>query len=336
MAKDGVAFIVKIVISIAAWYIFSALATLYNKIVYTEKCPCSPAALTLGQMLAGAIFAGASILAGVRSYQPMSREQAKSVILLSIGHVLGNFATNMSIMAVAASLTHTIKAAEPVFAVILTRIFIGEKGSPLMYASLGIIVLGVGMASSGNLSMNWTGLITALISNLCFSSRNVLSKLSYGKHSFDETNLFFHMSWLGALIWIPFSGIQMYQFLISPDDGVTVADAAINGPIKIGGGCLTVVFLASVFHWLYNQCSFLVLSQMSPISHAVANCMKRAVVILSALMYFHTPVNSVTGSGTFLALFGVAAYSRYKLKQQKEKKPAPAPVAPAPPTGTQV
>ena len=100
----------------------------------------------------------------------------KSVTPLACIHVVGNVLTNVSLRAVAVSFTHTVKALEPFFSVLMSYFFLGDVPTLSVAASLVPIVTGVALASTSELSFNWTGFLAALGSNITFQSRNVLSK----------------------------------------------------------------------------------------------------------------------------------------------------------------
>jgi solute carrier family 35 protein E1 len=102
--------------------------------------------------------------------------QLASVLPLACVHTLGNLFTNMSLGKVAVSFTHTIKAMEPFFSVLLSAAFLGEVPNPLVVATLVPIVGGVALASLTEASFNWAGFLSAMASNVTFQSRNVLSK----------------------------------------------------------------------------------------------------------------------------------------------------------------
>jgi solute carrier family 35 protein E1 len=92
------------------------------------------------------------------SYRPHGAWRTTELILpLACVHTLGNLFTNMSLGKVVVSFTHTIKAMEPFFSVLLSARFLGEVLNLLVVAFLVPIVGGVA-------------------SNVTFQSRNVLSK----------------------------------------------------------------------------------------------------------------------------------------------------------------
>lgn len=55
--------------------------------------------------------------------------QLLAILPLAVAHTLGNLFTNMSLGKVAVSFTHTIKAMEPFFSVVLSAMFLGEVRS---------------------------------------------------------------------------------------------------------------------------------------------------------------------------------------------------------------
>jgi len=62
--------------------------------------------------------------------------QLLAILPLAIVHTMGNLFTNMSLGKVAVSFTHTIKAMEPFFSVLLSAIFLGEVISSAQLCSL--------------------------------------------------------------------------------------------------------------------------------------------------------------------------------------------------------
>ncbi|THU71069.1 hypothetical protein C4D60_Mb08t31640 [Musa balbisiana] len=85
----------------------------------------------------------------------ISASQLAAILPLAAVHTMGNLFTNMSLGKVAVSFTHTIKAMEPFFSVLLSALFLGEMPTIWVLASLVPIVGGVALASLTEASFNW-------------------------------------------------------------------------------------------------------------------------------------------------------------------------------------
>mmetsp|Transcript_9931 Transcript_9931/g.29989 ORF Transcript_9931/g.29989 Transcript_9931/m.29989 type:complete len:343 (-) Transcript_9931:341-1369(-) len=237
--------------------------------------------------------------------------QLKSVFLLGGVHTLGNLLTNMSLGAVAVSFTHTIKAMEPFFSVVLSALFLGDVPSLAVLATLVPIVGGVALASMAEVSFNWLGFLTAMGSNLTFQSRNVLSKklmLKKEGESVDNLSMFGLITAASFLLLAPFSlALEGWPLAPAALEAAGMADPwAVIRQAGVAGLC---------FH-SYQQLSYMILSRVSPVTHSIGNCVKRVIVILAAVVFFSTPINAQSASGTAIALGGVFAYSQVKRLQR--------------------
>jgi solute carrier family 35, member E1 len=52
----------------------------------------------------------------------------------------------------------------------------------------------------------------------------------------------------------------------------------------------------------YVQVSYMILERVSPVTHSVANCLKRVIVIVSSVIFFQTPVSPINALGTKIRL----------------------------------
>lgn len=69
--------------------------------------------------------------------------------------------------------------------------------------------------------------------------------------------------------------------------------------------------------YLYNEASFLALDRLSPVTHSVANTLKRVVIIVASCIVFRTPMSLLGGIGSGIAVLGTLLYSLAKKKYSK-------------------
>jgi len=294
------------------WYLFNIYFNIYNKQVL--KVFPYPINITEVQFAVGAAVAVFMWISGILKRPKISGAQLVAILPLAIVHTMGNLFTNMSLGKVAVSFTHTIKAMEPFFSVVLSAIFLGELPTVWVGLSLLPIVGGVALASLTEASFNWAGFWSAMASNVTFQSRNVLSKKlmvkKEGQESLDNINLF-------SIITV------MSFFLLAPvtffTEGVKMTPTFLQSAGLNANQVLTRSLLAALCFHAYQQVSYMILAVVSPVTHSVGNCVKRVVVIVTSVLFFRTPVSPINSLGTAIALAGVFLYSQLKRLKPKPK-----------------
>eukprot|EP00249_Psilotum_nudum_P010544 c22604_g1_i1 orf=250-1566(-) len=291
------------------WYLFNIYFNIYNKQVL--KVFQFPITVTLFQFAIGSVIVLLMWTSRIYKMPYLTKSQLLAILPLAGVHTLGNLFTNMSLGKVAVSFTHTIKAMEPFFSVILSAIFLQEYPTIWVVLSLFPIVGGVALASLTEASFNWVGFLSAMASNLTFQSRNVLSKKLMVKKegSLDNISLFSVITLMSLVLLTPVALIF---------EGVKFTPAYLESAgLDMKVVALRALLAAVCFH-SYQQVSYMILQRVTPVTHSVGNCVKRVVVIVTSVLVFKTPVSTINALGTGIALAGVFAYSRGK---QMKKKP---------------
>ncbi|KAF8675593.1 hypothetical protein HU200_047665 [Digitaria exilis] len=292
------------------WYLFNIYFNIYNKQVL--KVFPYPINITEIQFAVGAVVALFMWVTGILKRPKISGAQLVAILPLAIVHTLGNLFTNMSLGKVAVSFTHTIKAMEPFFSVILSAIFLGELPTVWVGLSLLPIVGGVALASLTEASFNWAGFWSAMASNVTFQSRNVLSKKVMVKKEepLDNINLFSIITVMSFLLLAPVTFFT---------EGVKLTPTYLQSAGLDATQVLTRSLLAALCFHAYQQVSYMILQRVSPVTHSVGNCVKRVVVIVTSVLFFRTPVSPINSLGTAIALAGVFLYSQLKRLKPKPK-----------------
>ncbi|XXG74387.1 hypothetical protein AAC387_Pa07g3123 [Persea americana] len=285
------------------WYLFNIYFNIYNKQVL--KVFPFPMTITTFQFAIGTVLVLFMWSTQLYRKPKISSGQLVAILPLAIVHTLGNLFTNMSLGKVAVSFTHTIKAMEPFFSVVLSAMFLGELPTLWVVSSLLPIVGGVALASMTEASFNWAGFWSAMASNLTNQSRNVLSKKFMVKkeESLDNITLFSIITIMSFILLAPVTlvveGVKFTPSYLQ-SAGLNINEVYVRS--LIAGLC---------FH-AYQQVSYMILARVSPVTHSVGNCVKRVVVIVTSVLFFRTPVSPINSLGTGVALAGVFLYSRVK------------------------
>ncbi|KAJ1261942.1 hypothetical protein BS78_09G067600 [Paspalum vaginatum] len=295
---------------ILVWYLLNIYFNIFNKLVL--KAVPFPYTITTFQFASGSFFITLMWLLNLHPKPRLSLKQYAKILPLALIHMLGNCFTNMSLGKVAVSFTHTVKAMEPFFSVLLSVLFLGATPSVLVLGSLVPIVGGVVLASMTEVSFNWIGFWSAMASNLTNQSRNVFSKrlLADKEDNLDDINLFSIMTVMAFLLSAP---------LMLSVEGIKFSPSYLQSAgVNIKELCVKAALAGTCFHF-YQQVSYSLLARVSPVTHSVANSLKRVVVIVSSVLFFKTPISPINALGTGLALAGVFLYSQFKKLKPKAK-----------------
>ena len=157
-----------------------------------------PLILTFGQFLIGIIVPCIYFLV---SSNPITitrkiledSDKFKFLFIVAMVNLIGHFMTNYSMSSVSVSFTHTIKAGEPLFSAVISFALAPSSVNQLMWISLVPIIIGSVLATLSELSYTHTGVITAVLSNFFFSSRNIYSKKLQVIISQFSFVIFFHI-----------------------------------------------------------------------------------------------------------------------------------------------
>lgn len=303
---------------IALWYAFNIVYNISNKKVL-NWFPL-PWFVSWVQLLIGVLYVLPLWGLGLRSKPKVPAEALRTLLPISLGHVTGHVATVVSLGAVAVSFTHVVKSLEPFVNVVASAAFLGSVFPFPVYASLLPVVGGVIMASVSEVSFTWLGFLSAMGSNFAFTARNVFSKLSMNKpkgENMGAANLFAVLSIMSTILLAPVALIVDHPWKLAKAwKAATVgATAVVSGP-KL----LAAIFISGLFFYLYQEVAFKALDSVHPVTHAVANTVKRVVIIVTSVFVFQNPITKNNAFGSAIALFGVLLYSIAKNYFPEKKK----------------
>lgn len=291
------------------WYFLNVIFNIINKKIY-NYFPY-PYFVSVVHLAVGVVYCLVSWSLGLPKRAPIDSKVLKLLVPVAACHALGHVTSNVSFAAVAVSFTHTIKALEPFFNAAASQFILGQQIPITLWLSLAPVVIGVSVASLTELSFNWTGFISAMISNISFTYRSIYSKKAMT--DMDSTNVYAYISIIALIVCIPpaliFEGPQLMKH------GFNDAIAKV-GLTKF----VSDLFWVGMFYHLYNQIATNTLERVAPLTHAVGNVLKRVFVIGFSIIVFGNKISTQTGIGTCIAIAGVALYSFIKAKMEEEKR----------------
>ncbi|OVA18897.1 Drug/metabolite transporter [Macleaya cordata] len=291
------------------WYFLNVIFNILNKKVY-NYFPY-PYFVSVVHLLVGVVYCLISWGVGLPKRAPIDKNLLVLLTPVAFCHALGHVMSNVSFAAVAVSFTHTIKALEPFFNASASQFVLGQQIPLALWLSLAPVVIGVSMASLTELSFNWTGFISAMISNIAFTYRSIYSKKAMT--GMDSTNVYAYISIIALFFCIPpailIEGPKLMQY------GFSDAIAKV-GFVKF----LSDLFWIGMFYHLYNQLATNTLERVAPLTHAVGNVLKRVFVIGFSIVVFGNKISAQTGIGTAIAIAGVAIYSLIKANMEQQKR----------------
>ena len=194
---------------------------------------------------------------------------------------------------------------EPVATFICDALVFKTASNRTTLVGVLLVIFGSCFASFKDSSFNSLSIGAALLSNTVLPIRNVLTKFTISSEKSvpvggpqnsltDEPRgflLFAFISFLGAVFVGFLAVLSMALFSVTPVSDIT-----------------TEAIFSSVTYTAYNSFSFLVLSHMDPVMHAILNVFKRAFNIVTSMYFFVQPFSQQFMIGLLIAMFRLVVY----------------------------
>ena len=274
-----------------------------------------PAPLTVGSMQfgIGALYVGTLWLLKLRPTPTLEPVGKKAVVTVGFWHCTGQLAAMISLGAGPVSFTHMVKALEPFFSAVVSALAFGKWMKPQVYVTLLPVVGGVGYACLKERSFSWLAFSFAMVSNLAFALRAVLSKVAMtgtgiGTNLTSE-NIFGLVTWAAFFISIPMALVGEG----SSFGGMWTESLKTQDKTEL----VKAIVVSGMFHYLNNEVMYLALGNVHPVTLAVGNTMKRVIIMVASVMVFHNEISVQAGIGSAVGISGVLLYSLTKQKYEK-------------------
>ncbi|KAG2573388.1 hypothetical protein PVAP13_7KG237200 [Panicum virgatum] len=194
------------------------------------------------------------------------------------------------------------------FTVLLETIFLKKRFSESIKLSLLVLLLGVGIASVTDLKLNLLGSILSGLAIATTCVGQILTNTIQKRLKVSSTQLLYQSAPYQAAILFA-TGPFVDQFLTNRSVFAHKYSAPVLGFIVLS--CLIAVSV--------NFSTFLVIGTTSPVTYQVLGHLKTCLVLSFGYTLLHDPFTLRNILGILIAIFGMALYSYFSVRESKKK-----------------
>lgn len=194
------------------------------------------------------------------------------------------------------------------FTVLLETIFLKKRFSESIKLSLLVLLLGVGIASVTDLKLNLLGSILSGLAIATTCVGQILTNTIQKRLKVSSTQLLYQSAPYQAAILFA-TGPFVDQLLTNRSVFAHKYSAPVLGFIVLS--CLIAVSV--------NFSTFLVIGTTSPVTYQVLGHLKTCLVLSFGYTLLHDPFTLRNILGILIAIFGMALYSYFSVRESKKK-----------------
>jgi solute carrier family 35 protein E1 len=256
------------------------------------------------QLGVGCIYAAALwCLPFIRSTPKTTQADLKAMIPVGFTTMGAHAASVFALSAGAVSFGQIVKAAEPVFAAVISVLFYGKKLSTGKWLMLLPIIGGVVLASVKELDFAWSALISACIANVFAAIKGNENKKLMDTPGIKDriggvSNQFALTTMMAFAMSIPImlakEGSKFGEFVELFKTKSAVRDNLILSGLSFYG---------------YNELATLTIKKTNAVTQSVANTAKRVIVIIGVALVMGESLEFMKLLGCAIGIGGVFLYS---------------------------
>merc|ERR1712216_363066 len=304
----------------ASWYFFNIFYNVANKKALNALN--LPWLQSLACVAVGLPYIFLMWAVGARSTPVITKELMPAIAQQSVLHAIGNVGGNVAFGAGALGFAHVLKSCEPAFTAIFSGLITGKWDHPYVYLTLVPIMGGVAYASASELNFNMLQFVAAMVSNVAFSLRAILGKISMSDEKvrkvskLDGPNTFATLQIGATLFTIPavvaMEGISALMPHKHPNWAKAVGKLDHAGVLITSSYLWKQILLSGLMFQLYYESAFLALDAVSPVTHSIGNNLKRIVIVVTSVIIFGQKMSTQSMVGSSVAIGGVLLYGQVK------------------------
>ncbi|KAK8825638.1 hypothetical protein WA577_000809, partial [Blastocystis sp. JDR] len=300
-------FIAEVAIAIMLWYSFSILATIINKRLIAAPGAVNPLTLTFFHVLVSFIC---DTLRMAWFHRKDLEAYAKCISFkssfriffpLALAMMAAKFLTYTSYGMIPVSLTHTIKALQPFFNVVIVFLWTGEMVDTRTLLTLIPIVFGVIYASVKEVEFVWMGFGCALVSTIVSVWQGVYLKMLMKR---GLTKEFIHLCncTLSCILLLPV---------------IITMELRRESTTYIRWGDMV---LSALIQYVSSISSYKAMFLLSSLSYSITSTFKRVAIIVATSLFFGKRLSAGNVLGVGIATIGAILYNIMSKKRGHVQK----------------
>jgi len=314
----------------ASWYFFNIFYNVANKKALNALN--LPWLQSLACVAVGMPYIFFMWAIGARPTPVISKDLLPAISQQALLHAAGNVGGNVAFGAGALGFAHVLKSCEPAFTAVFSGLITGKWDHPYVYLTLVPIMGGVAYASASELNFNMLQFVAAMVSNVAFSLRAILGKVSMSNDKvrkvskLDGPNTFATLQIGATLFTIPaviaMEGFSALLPQTHPNWKAAIGKLDHAGTLITEGYLWKQLILSGLMFQLYYECAFLALDAVSPVTHSIGNNLKRIVIVVTSVIIFGQKMSTQSMIGSSVAIGGVLLYGQVKEAYSNKGKSA--------------
>ncbi|KAH7912483.1 triose-phosphate transporter family-domain-containing protein [Hygrophoropsis aurantiaca] len=309
------------------YFSFNLGLTLYNKGVLMQFP--FPYTLTALHALCGTIGGFVLLRRGIFVPAQLSDKDNAALIAFSVLYTINIAVSNLSLQLVTVPFHQVVRAATPIFTIILSACLFGLRSSRHKMASLIPVIAGVGLATYGDYYCTLSGLLLTVLGTLLAAVKTIFTSIlqsSPSPHTPRTSSPLhlvvpprLHLHPLDLLTRMaPLAFIQCVILAISTGELDQVRHYSSHEMTTVKAISL---LLNGIIAFGLNVVSFTANKKAGPLSMTVAANVKQVLSIFLAVLIFDLSISATNAMGILLTLAGGAWYAtiEYQEKQGKHR-----------------
>jgi len=301
VAGEGGSTVVRQAGWLALWMLNNIGVTMLNKAAFAQVDFRFPYALSTVHMACNVIGTQAFFaLSDQQKPKQLDGSQWKMILFFSLLFSLNIAIGNVSIFVATIAFNQVFRSLVPGIVMVMSIVFFGKVVSSKRKYTVCYIVVGVALASFGDLTFSYVGLFFTSLCVLLAALKVLMSNhLLTGDLKLHPVDLLSKMC--------PLALLQIGLLSVATGE---VGEIIRRFDTLLESGAFEVVLLSGIVSFSLNLLSLQANKMTSALTLCIAANVKQVLLIVVGTMYFNTPVTLTNALGTVIVL---AASTRYSI-----------------------